>query len=374
MLFWLHWMVPSFAQDGDDPGDDIDIEESDDETANPQRPVPPPVDEPDQPIGDEDADDTSLDTFKDDAEEDTDLLGDEEQKTVGSDTEQIYRRFLAELSELQADEQLAGWEEYLAKYPDTAYRKRIETRMEELSDEMYADRIDGGDGRVDALDQEIDFSHGLQLENINPRTRVQAGFEFGIPNYFNLFADYEQGITRNFSAHGGLKRRYLGYSIEAGVRWAPVKSVRTGTILSLIGDFRLNTNPLYPSFRPQVAFGKRAGPVDFQIQGGAELAYRPELNTIQPTIVGGASLFFRVNEGVGTFLETSSYMRPAAEELPAFAGGLFRFNVVSFGFKFYPSKKGDIEVNTGGTVPYIQQWWQFHYGSVMGQFNWYPES
>jgi hypothetical protein len=65
-------------------------------------------------------------------------------------------------------------------------------------------------------------------------------------------------------------------------------------------------------------------------------------------------------------------MRPVGAD-GAFEGGLFRFNVVDFGMKFFPgaSDARNMEVNFGATVPYMQQWWQFHYGSVMGQFNYY---
>ena len=72
------------------------------------------------------------------------------------------------------------------------------------------------------------------------------------------------------------------------------------------------------------------------------------------------------------FAETSTYMRPMGQD-GAFDGGLFRFNVFSFGMKFFPgnSPDRDKEVNLGATVPYTQQWWQFHYGSVMGQLNYY---
>jgi hypothetical protein len=376
VLFWLSWLLPALAQEGDDPADDIDIEESDEPVA-PRKPAPPPVEEDDEPLPADDADeaDEDLEGFRDtQVKKGEDLLSEEEQVRVSADTEQVYRKYVAAFAKLEPDEELAGWEDYLAKYPESAYRKRIEARMEELSDEMYESRIpsDGEDGPVDALRQEVKFSQALQLENINPRTRLQAGFEFGLPTYINLVVDYEHAVTRTFSVHGGVRRRYLGYNLEAGVRWAMVKSVRTGTLLTLIGDARFNTDPAYPALRPQLAFGKRAGPVDFQLQAGVDLAYRPELSGFQPTIVGGGSMFFRVNEGVGWFLETSSYMKPSPPDA-AFDGGLFRFNVISFGFKFFPNKKGNQEVNTGATVPYMQQWWQFHYGSVMGQFNWYPE-
>ena len=31
----------------------------------------------------------------------------------------------------------------------------------------------------------------------------------------------------------------------------------------------------------------------------------------------------------------------------------------------------DIEINIGATIPFMQQYWQYHYGSVMGQFYYF---
>jgi hypothetical protein len=176
-----------------------------------------------------------------------------------------------------------------------------------------------------------------------------------------------------------VRRRYLGFNVETGIRWALVKSPRTNTIVSLIADLRVNTIPTYPALRPQLAAGKRFGRLDAQIQGGVDLEYRawlgPDLETtvraFQPNIVGGLSMYYAASDRVGLFAETASYMRPLPSE-GAFDGGLFRFNIVSFGMKFFPGTKDkDKEVNVGATVPYMQQWWQFHYGSIMGQFNYY---
>lgn len=370
MVFWLLSILPAFAQE-DDPDDDIDIDLDEPEAPGPA--APPRPDDEDLPDDlDEPEDDEDLTLPEAGKTKPEDLLADEDQ-AVSSDTERVYRRYVAELSELAPDEELAGWEEYLSKYPDSAYKARIETRMEELQDQLYSGSIREEESAVDAMRQEMSFSQPMLLENINPRTRLQAAFEFGLPTYINLSLDYEHQFTRKFSFHAGARRRYSGYNVEAGVRWALAKSVRTGTLVTFIGDLHFNTIPAYPGFRPQLALGKKIGKMDLLLQGGADLAYRPELSTIQPTIVGGAHAMYRLNDALGAFLETSTYMKPVAEQLPAFDGGLFRFNVITFGFKFYPSKKGNQEVNAAANVPYMQEWWQFHYGSVMGQYNWYPK-
>ncbi|MEZ4241412.1 MAG: hypothetical protein R3F59_35730 [Myxococcota bacterium] len=358
--------APAFAQDEndlDDLEDDIDFDPAPRPAAptDPQPPAPEPDD------GDEQ--DGGLEDFRDDGEE-IDLLGEEPTNPQGADSETVYRATAARLGKLEPDEELAGWEAYLAQYPNSAFRKRIESRMDELTDLIYS----GGPqqtGPVDAMRQELDFAQAMQLENINPRDRLQIGFEWGLPDFLNLSADYEKALARQVSFHAGLRRRYLGYNIEAGMRFALVKSIRTGTLVTVIADARLNTIPAYPGFRPQLAIGKRFGKVDAQIQGGADFTLQPVVG-FQPAATGGASLYYAASDRVGVFAETALYMKPVAED-GAFPGGTFRFNVVDFGMKFFPGSgdKRDMEINFGATVPYMQQWWQFHYGSVMGQFNYY---
>lgn len=374
--------VPASAGPDDDidlDDDPIDIDESDEPVPAPKPPRPEPAPAP-PPPDDADEEDDDLEDFRETGD-DVDILGDEDEISSSSDTEQVYRAALAKLSKLGPDEEMAGWEAYLAQYSDSVYRTRIEHRIEELEDLMYGQRIGGtGDGTVDASQAELRFAHPLQLENIDPRTRISAAFEWGLPDYMNLVADYEHAIVRNFSAHGGIRRRYLGWNVEAGVHWALVKSLRTKMLVTVLADFRANTNPVYPGFRPQLAVGKRFGIVDAMVQAGPDLTIRTFADAggkptteFQPLYTGGLNLFFSFSERVGGFLETSLYVKSVADD-GAFDGGLFQFDVATFGLKFFPGEEGKPkaqEVNFGATVPYAQQWWQFHYGSIMGQFDYY---
>ena len=52
-------------------------------------------------------------------------------------------------------------------------------------------------------------------------------------------ADYEHGITREFSVHGGIRNRFLTWNAEFGARYAVIKSSRTQTLLTGILDFRM---------------------------------------------------------------------------------------------------------------------------------------
>lgn len=355
-----------------DDDDDFDFDD-DIPVPQPAQPAPAPAPEP---VDDGDEDDDALDTFRETGD-DTDLLdGDDGPRST--DSEKDYRAAQNQLGKLEPDEQIAGWEQYLAAHPNTPYRTEIEHRIEELSDQMYAIGIDGPqDGPQDASRTEFDFAHPLQLENINPRTRVEAAFEWGLPDYANLVLDYEHALLRNFSAHAGFRRRYLGWNLEAGVRYAVVKSLRTKTLVTLIGDFRVNTNPAYPGFRPQLAVGKRFGnKLDVALLGGPDLTYRQfadvEGGALETNWTAGAMVYYAASERVGAFAEANLYLKSVPADAQ-FGGGVYQFDVASFGLKFFPGKADvrDKEINFGASVPVAQTWWQWHYGSIMAQLNYY---
>jgi hypothetical protein len=309
----------------------------------------------------------------DGAEEAGDLLeGDEGEKTAtaGQDDALIYREQQEKVAGLGADEELIAWEQYLETYPESVFLDRIKKRMEALQDELYAERIDAEGGELDAQKREIRFSQGLMLENLNPRTRVQFGFEWGIPDYMNLFVDYEHQLQRNLSFHGGIRRYYTGFRVGGGARWAFIKSTRTQSIVSLLGDVQLNTVPAFPVLRPQIAAGKKfAKVVDAQLQFGAEIETRSDAGIRG---IGGANVTWRAADTVAVFGETTLYMQSLASD----KGSLFfRFNTINFGLKFYPqpkgAKPGALEMNLGASAPYTSNYWMYHFGSITAQGNYY---
>lgn len=355
----------SFAGD-DDLDDDDEIPLGDPKPAPAPSPAPTPPPAPD----DGDDEDQELKDFRDTGGDDLDLE-DEDATPRSGDSEALYRKTMERLAKLELDEQIEGWEQYLAQYPTTPYRTRIEKQIEDLTDQLYANRPGERPGGVDAKDTELTFSHPLQLENFNPRTRFQAAFEYGLPDYANLVVDYEHAFARTFSIHGGVRRRYMGFNVEVGARYAFVKSPRTHVLITGMLDVRANANPFYPGVRPQLAIGKQFGKLDAALIGGTDLTF---YQGVVPNVTGGAHLFYNLSDRVGAFAETYVYLRTlGADEL--FQGGTFTFDVLTFGLKFFPGKEGgprDKEVNLGATVPYAQQYWQWHYGSMMGQFNYYP--
>lgn len=381
----LTFPTSASAQDFDFD-DDIDFEDA---VESAEEPPPPPIPEGDDDFDflDEDEEDEALLEFTDPVDEDgegpVDLLGDEEEAVAparaSGDSAALYRMRQAEYSRLSTDEEIAAWESYLEEFPHTPFSERIQQRVDELMDRLYDVRIRRDDGAVDAMHQEIGFSQGALLESIDPRTRLRAGFEIGLPDWMNGFVDYEYALNRQFSMHAGIRRRYTGWSFEPGARWALVKSARTNTIVTLLGDLRVNMSPsAFIGARPMLAVGKRFGDkLDLQFQAGPDFEFR---NGVDIRAVAAANITYRATETVGLFLEGSGNVKNIGGQ-----AGAGYFNVVTFGMRFFPSREkapkgrsnaqmpvdNNVQVDMGATVPFSTNYYSFHFGSVFGQATLY---
>lgn len=82
------------------------------------------------------------------------------------------------------DEEQLVWESYLAKYPKSLFRDRIEEHMEELSAIMFGERVPGSDkgsAGVDAVDRELNFAQPFSLSSVDTRSHVSVGVQWGFP-------------------------------------------------------------------------------------------------------------------------------------------------------------------------------------------------
>jgi hypothetical protein len=366
----------AFAQDSDD----FDLYDEDDDDDEPQ-PAPikesgeldegdPDDDEWMAPENDEPAEELD---FDDDYEDSEDA---EAGQGEGEDTARIYREALEEYSELAPDEEALAWERYLQRYPSSLFRQRIETRMDELNQEMYDDYIEDSIRTTDAGKSEIRFTQPMHLESIDPRSKLRAGFEWGYPDWINLMADLEWQLLREWSVHGGLRQRYTGYNVELGTKYALVKSTRMGLLVTGIGDFRLNTNPSHPAVRPQLGVGKRFrfGDqfLDAMVQAGSDLAIMniDGSTGISPRFVGGANLSFAASEELRIYFETSSYMKDLGHDQIE----SFRFNQIGFGIRYVKrqsKQKEKFDVGAGAAAPYTINYWRYHFGEVAADVNYY---
>lgn len=366
---------PSEEENTTPSPDEFEEEGSEDDDAPPKR-----LEEADK-ADETDPDKKDDEEFSDDNDaDDLQFNDDSEQETVkpreeGEDTAQIYRDFQKKVSEMNADEEQIKWEAYLQKYPKSLFRDRIESRMDDLSNEMFSERIPtAGDAKgVDGADREINFANGWRLMGLDPKSKISAGFELGIPNWFGLHGDFEYQILRQLSAHAGVGHGLGGWEIAAGAKYAIIKSARTNTMLTLGVDLGLNTKPanLYPTVAPTLGFGQRVNVLeglDLSVQVSAIPEFHSPINV---RYTGGLSGELRANETVYAFAETQFNFRKVETSL-------FQFNTVSFGLRFVPSAKkmkedgsGKAVVGVGANVPYLHDYWSLYQGAVSADVNYY---
>jgi hypothetical protein len=82
-------------------------------------------------------------------------------------------------------------------------------------------------------------------------------------------------------------------------------------------------------------------------------------------MLGGMNISVSPSETVKVFMETT-YISKAA---PSDDTSPFTFNQIAFGIRF--QGKGNMLVGTGAAVPYASNYWKYHYGSVLADFNYY---
>src|SRR5690606_22201528 len=153
-------------------------------------------------------------------------------------------------------------------------------------------------------------------------------------------------------------------SAEAGVRYSPIKSLRTQTLVTFLGDFRFNMIPAFAAFRPQVAFGQIiAEVVHVQAQVGIDMEFR---NPVGVHVIGGANATWLASDAVALFVEGQMDLKNVTWK----EGGTFAFNTVTFGIKFFPkvanAKPRSIEANVGASLPVGTNCLAHIFGSVMG--------
>lgn len=363
LLLGLFFAPPAHAADDDDPLG-LDEDDADDEIPEPTLPSDDDDDLPPAPPLDPDRD---IDFEEDEFEEDVEFGARKE----GQDDARIYREAVDKTKNMDPDQEILEWERYLKKYPDSLFRGRIQERIEELSASMFDTRLGQSSegGLLDAGRAELRFAQPVQLESIDPRTKLRIGFELGFPEYLGFNADYEHQILRNLSVHGGFADRYTGENFEVGARYALIKSARTNTLLTGIFDTRFNLKAetgFHVGLRPVIGFGQRfdvMDGLDVQAQLGVDLPLGYG-SRFAPRYVSGLNVSLALSESLRVFGETSSTIQdPFTSEVAS----SFRFNVLTFGAK-YIARKGKTtdfaEIGAAATLPYDASYWGYHYGTI----------
>ena len=319
--------------------------------------------------------DDDIDFSDDGTEPDIEFKDDSEQETVkergpGEDTAQLYRDLQKKVAEMNPDEEQIAWENYLKKYPNSLFRDRIELRMDELSNLMFGERVEGsdqGDTTVkDAAQRELNLATPMAQPAVDPRSKITAGVELGLPNWFGGHVDAEWAIRRNLSVHGGLGRGFSGGEINLGAKYALIKSSRTRTILTGGLDATVNMGPAFLGVDPILAFGQRLDVgqgLDLQLAVSMPLEFRSPL---VPRLYGGIHAELHANEIVSIFLAgnlDTKYIGSADVNN-------FKFYTAQLGLKFTALKGKGVDgnqkllIDLAANVPVAHAYWGFYRGAV----------
>lgn len=348
------------------PSEDDFKEEDEDDAPAPPKLAPDTEEEEGEPEDDDFSDPGEEDEleFKDEEEEDEDSV---KPQGPGEDTARIYRDAEAEYREESAEEELISWEQYLKKYPKSLFRDRIEQRMEELSGEMYSQRVPGsdrGERNEDAAERELTFMTPVRMASVDTRQKLAIQAQWGYPSWVGFGIDYEHALWREFSVHGGLTRDLTGLALNVGAKYDILKSSRTGTILGVALDVKGNTVPGFAGIEPAILFGQRlpvmAG-LDLQVAGSADMEFRDPFGIRWNS---GLAAELHPNQVVSIYVETDAYVKHASSN-----DVTFHFVTAVFGLRFTPivgDKEGHkrVELGLAADAPYTYQYWGFYRGGV----------
>ncbi len=199
------------------------------------------------------------------------------------------------------------------------------------------------------------------MESLEPRSRVLAGFEWGLPSHVNLMLGIEHAPLRQLSGTLQVRRRFTGWSIEGGAKLAPVVSPSAGLVVALLADARYNTDPGYVALRPQLGLAKRLfEDFELHVQGGGEVDIQTPTGV---TWIAGAHLHWRVSGGVGLFVESIALTRH-----PQWPGGALQFTTGSAGLRFFvgpPRQRDMADAFVGAWVPMYRNYWDHALGAAV---------
>ena len=300
--------------------------------------------------------------FEDEGLNDEDALEDGEFDEEVDD-EATYEAYRQEIDGEPPSEQIDAWYSYLEAYPKSLYRLEIERRIDALEEAAFEELIeeqaelDEKKDRVDAKSQEMQLADpGLLGMNPNTRRKVEVGIHGGYTDYFNYQLAFEWAFLRKLSVYGSLRHVGKGFGAGArvGVKYALVKDVRTGVVLS--GAFSLDFG--YSSFdldrfaiEPWLGFGWIANDV---IQLQTSLAFNVQLNRLHTYLLWDIQLVIRPTEVFGVYVGSrQKHSLLSNDDLPTTYLGFYQATV---GVKIRPSPV--IEVTVGANIPYGWQLWK----------------
>ncbi len=293
------------------------------------------------------------DEFEEDLE-DEDLL-EEDEETDDRDT---YEGFKKDLTGESPSEEIDAWYRYLEAYPASQFRMEIERRIEALEEAAFEELMkeradkDGEEGRVDAKRQEMDVAEPAFVGiGANPRRRFEFGVLWGYSDFLNYDLTFEWAFMRKLSVFGGVNHvgRGFGGTIQAGAKYALVKDVRTGIVLTGAFSIKLGYNGLdrlHFIIEPQVLFAWLPSDL-FQLQ--TSLAFDLRVDRLNHWVLWDLMAVITPTDVFGIYVQ--SKQRHQIKPVDGVGTQYMAFYQAGVGVKIRPTPL--IELTVGANVPYF---------------------
>ena len=295
--------------------------------------------------------------------DDADGEGEADDPDEGIDDEATYADYKDELRGESAAEELDAWRRYLEVYPKSQFRLEIEKRMKALEEaafrEMEQDELDDEqpDSGVDAKEQEMFLREPSLIHmSANPRSHFKLHALWGFSDYLNYELAFEWAFKRKFSAFGGIRHvsRGLGAQVHVGAKYALVKDVRTGVIVT--GAFSLavgynDFDRLNVGIEPWVGFAWIASE-KFQIQ----TSIVPYVRLDRPRLLLGWDVQAVISPIPALGIYVESKQKHSFTSGDGIGTKYLGFHTAGVGAKIFPQP--NFELTVGVNVPYAWNIWK----------------
>ncbi len=306
-----------------------------------------------------------------------DLEEEEDEVEEGVDDRATYEGYKKDLTGESPSEEIDAWYRYLEAYPQSMFRLEIERRIEALEEAAFEELMkeradeDSGDGPVDAKRQEMEVAEPAFVGiGANPRRRFEFGVLWGFPDYINYELTFEWAFMRKFSLYGGVHHqgRSFGGTLHAGAKYALVKDVRTGVVLTGAFGLKLgysSLDRLHFIIEPQVVFAWLPSDL-FQLQ--TSLAFDLRLDRLNHWVYWDAMVVITPTDKFGIYIE--SRQKHQIKPVEGVGTQYLAFFQAGAGVKVRPTPL--IELTVGANVPYFWRLWKdYRYVGVHGDVVFY---
>jgi hypothetical protein len=305
-------------------------------------------------------------------DEDEDLededLEDEEPVDPDVDDRATYDEWKAEVANETPSEELDAWGRYLDAYPKSLFRLEIERRMAALEDAAHNELLqeEARDAaraatKRDAKSEELYVPEtGLMGVNPNPLRRIDIGLLWGFNNVINFDLNFEWAFLRKLSAWGGIRHvgaggGDLGINVQIGAKYALIKDVRTGIVLTgyfaIEPGFSQSDNFRF-ALQPGIGF---AYAKNDRFQFATTLQMDASLSNLGTTVTWDAMATVNPNKVLGIYLESKQRHGLFDPSLSANVEYMAFFQA-GMGVKVRPNQL--LELTVGANVPYFWRYWK----------------